>query len=351
MKFTAQEIAGVLNGTVDGNPDITVDNFSRIEEGKPGTLTFLANLKYEHHIYQTAASIVLVNTDFIPSMPVAATLIRVPSAYTALSTLLKMVEELKAPKKSGIDRLAFIHPSAQIQADCYIGNFAHISANVTIGSNVKIYPNSYIGENVQLGDNSIIYPHVAIYDDCIIGANCIIHAGAVIGADGFGFASNDGSYSKIPQLGNVIIEDDVEIGANTTIDRAVMGSTIIRKGVKIDNLVQIAHNVEIGQNTAMAAQTGIAGSVKVGRNCKFGGQSGLAGHIRIGDNASVSAQGGVMGDIAEGQTVMGSPAVPYRSFMRSYVIYNRLPEIYRTVEMLKTEIEHLKKQIINNSDK
>jgi UDP-3-O-[3-hydroxymyristoyl] glucosamine N-acyltransferase len=342
MEFSARQIADVLNGTVDGNPDTTVNNFSKIDEGKAGTLTFLANPKYESYIYRTAASIVLVNADFSPSSPISATLIRVPNAYTALATLLEMVDKSRKTKE-GIEPMASIHQSAHTGEKCYIGNFAHIGENATIGNYSKIYPHSYIGDSVTIGDNTIIYPNAVIYDNCVIGSNCIIHAGAVIGSDGFGFATEGDAYHKIPQLGNVIIEDNVEIGANTTIDRAVMDSTIIRKGVKIDNLVQIAHNVEIGQNTAMAAQVGISGSVKVGRNCKFGGQSGIAGHLRIGDNASVSAQSGVMNDIDEGQTVMGTPSAPSRSFFRAYAIHNRLPELYRTVEKLKTEIEHLKK--------
>ncbi|MDR0536521.1 MAG: UDP-3-O-(3-hydroxymyristoyl)glucosamine N-acyltransferase [Tannerellaceae bacterium] len=344
MEFTAQQIADVLNGTVDGNPNVTVNNFSKIEEGQPGTLTFLANPKYESYIYQTAASIVLVNSDFSPTSPVGATLIRVPNAYKALAFLLEIVDKSRK-NKEGIGSMSDIHPSARIGEKCYIGNFSCIGENVTIGSNTKIYPHCYIGDGVNIGDNCILYPHVAIYNDCRIGDNCIFHAGAIIGSDGFGFATEGDTYHKIPQLGNVVIEDDVEIGANTTIDRAVMNSTIIHKGVKIDNLVQIAHNVEIGPNTAMAAQVGISGSVKIGRNCRFGGQSGLAGHLRIGDNTSISAQAGVISDIGEKQTVMGAPAVPSKSFMRSYVIYNRLPEMYRAIEKMKSEIEQLKKQL------
>ena len=263
MEFTAQQIAAFLRGTVEGDPEVKVSNFSKIEEGKPGTLTFLANPKYEHHIYHTEASIVLVNQDFTPTEPIHTTLIRVENAYTALAQLLNMVEQAKS-KKSGVDSTAFIAPTASVGEDCYIGNMAYIGERVKLGNNCQVYPFAYIGDNVEIGDNTILYPHVTVYHDCRIGQHCILHAGSVIGADGFGFAPEGEQYKKIPQLGNVVIEDNVEIGANTTIDRAVMDSTIIRQGVKLDNLIQIAHNVEVGENTVMAAQVGIAGSVKVG---------------------------------------------------------------------------------------
>ena len=278
MEFSAQQIAGFLNGTIEGDPNVKVSNFSKIEEGKPGTLTFLANLKYAHHIYNTEASIVLVNNDFKPEQPIRATLVKVENAYAALAMLLNLVEQSKS-KKKGVDSTAFIAASATVSDDCYVGNFAYIGEGVKMGKNCMVYPHAYIGDHVTVGDNCVFYPHATVYENCIIGNNCILHAGSVVGADGFVFAPEGETYKKIPQLGNVIIEDDVEIGANTTIDRAVMDSTIIHRGVKLDNLVQIAHNVEVGENTVMAAQVGIAGSVKVGKHCMFGGQVGLAGHI------------------------------------------------------------------------
>lgn len=344
MEFSALQIATVLNGTIEGNPEVKVNNFSKIEEGKPGTLTFLANPKYEHFIYHTDASIVLVNNDFTPTEPIKATLIKVANAYASLAILLKMVEQAKE-KKAGIDSTAYISTSAIIKENCYIGNFAYIGDNVKIGHNCKIYPNAYIGDNVTLGDNCIVYPHVTIYEDCIIGNNCILHAGCVIGSDGFGFAPEGESYKKIPQLGNVILEDNVEIGANTTIDRAVMDSTIIRKGVKLDNLVQIAHNVEVGENTVMAAQVGIAGSTKVGRHCMFGGQVGLSGHIHIADNVILGAQCGVISDVKEQTTLLGAPAINAKNFMRSSAIFNRLPDIYRQINQMQRELEQLKKEL------
>lgn len=344
MEFTAQQIATFLGGTIEGNPDVKVCNFSKIEEGKPGTLTFLANPKYEHHIYNTEASIVLVNSDFMPTEPIGATLVKVANAYTGLAMLLNMVEQSKR-KKIGVDSTAFIAASAVVGDDCYVGNFVYIGNNSTIGNNCQIYPYVYIGDNITIGDNSIIYPHVTIYDDCVIGNRCILHAGAVIGSDGFGFAPEGDNYKKIPQLGNVIVEDDVEIGANTTIDRAVMDSTIIRRGVKLDNLVQIAHNVEIGENTVMAAQVGIAGSVKVGKHCMFGGQVGLAGHLHIADNVVFGAQSGVISDIKEATTVLGAPAINAKSFMRSSAIFGRLPDMYRAMGKMQREIDELKKEI------
>lgn len=344
MEFTAQQIAAFLRGTVEGDPEVKVSNFSKIEEGKPGTLTFLANPKYEHHIYHTEASIVLVNQDFTPTEPIHTTLIRVENAYTALAQLLNMVEQAKS-KKSGVDSTAFIAPTASVGEDCYIGSMAYIGERVKLGNNCQVYPFAYIGDNVEIGDNTILYPHVTVYHDCRIGQHCILHAGSVIGADGFGFAPEGEQYKKIPQLGNVVIEDDVEIGANTTIDRAVMDSTIIRQGVKLDNLIQIAHNVEVGENTVMAAQVGIAGSVKVGKHCMFGGQVGLAGHIQIADDVTLGAQAGVISSVKEATTLLGAPAIQARNFMRSSAIFNRLPELYRTIGQLQREVETLKKEI------
>ena len=344
MEFTAQQIADFLKGTVVGNPAAKVNNFSKIEEGTPGTITFLANSKYEHFIYSTKASIALVNEDFTPSSSIEATLIKVPNAYSALAMLLNLVEQSKV-KKSGIDPSAFISASASVGANCYVGAFAYIGDNTVIGEGCMIYPHACIGDNVKVDNNTIFYPHSTVYEGCIVGSNCIVHAGAVIGADGFGFApeSEGGEYKKIAQLGNVIIEDNVEIGANTTIDRASMGSTKISKGVKLDNLIQIAHNVEIGQNTVMAAQVGIAGSVKVGANCMLGGQVGLSGHINIGDNAKIGAQSGIIGNIKADSQLIGSPAMPVKNFMRSSVIIEKLPDIYRTIHKLEKEIEELKK--------
>lgn len=344
MEFTAQQIADFLNGTIEGNPQMKVTTFSKIEDGKPGSLTFLANPKYEHHIYNSEASIVLVNNDFAPSAPIKATLVKVANAYSSLAILLNMVEQLKK-KKEGIDSTAFIDASANLGNNCYVGNFAYIGEKVKLGDNCKVYPHVYIADNVTIGNDCIIYPHVTIYEGCIIGNNCILHAGAVIGSDGFGFAPEGDNYKKIPQLGNVILEDDIEVGANTTIDRAVMDSTIIRKGVKLDNLVQIAHNVEVGEHTVMAAQVGIAGSVKIGKHCLFGGQAGLAGHIHIEDNVSIGAQAGVIGNIEVGRTVLGAPAIDAKAFMRSSAVFSRLPDMYRTLGQLQREIEQLKKEI------
>lgn len=341
VSFTAEQIATVLKGTVEGDPSVKVNNFSRIEEGKPGTLTFLANPKYIHHIYSTKASIVLVNDDFKPEQPVQATLIRCANAYAALAVLLDLVEKTK-PQKIGVEPMSYISDSASVGTDVYVGGFAYIADNAQVGNNVKIYPQSYIGDDVKIGDNTIIYPGVKIYSGCVIGNNCIIHAGAVIGSDGFGFAPENGVYKKIPQMGIVIIEDDVEIGANTTVDRAVMDATIIRKGVKLDNLIQIAHNVEVGENTVMAAQVGVSGSTKIGKQCMFGGQVGLGGHITIGDNANIGAQSGIISNIEPNAKILGAPAIPVRDFFRSSVIFPKLPEMYRQIAQLQKEIDALK---------
>ncbi|MDR2953962.1 MAG: UDP-3-O-(3-hydroxymyristoyl)glucosamine N-acyltransferase [Prevotella sp.] len=342
MTFTAEQIANVLNGKVEGDPSVAVNNFSKIEEGKPGTLTFLANPKYTHYIYTTEASIVLVNEDFQAEHPVKATLIRCFNAYAALAMLLDMVEKTK-PQKVGIEPMSFVSEKAILGEKIYVGAFAYIADDVKIADNVKIYPHTYIGENVTIGSNTTIYPGVKIYPGSIVGSNCNIHAGAVIGSDGFGFApQDDGTYKKIPQMGIVIIEDDVEIGANTTIDRAVMDATIIRKGVKLDNLIQIAHNVEIGENTVMAAQVGISGSTKVGKDCMLGGQVGLAGHITIGDNANIGAQSGIISNIKPDSKIIGSPAIPVKDFFRSSVVFPKLPDMYRQLAQLQKDIEELK---------
>ncbi|MDL2220969.1 UDP-3-O-(3-hydroxymyristoyl)glucosamine N-acyltransferase [Parabacteroides sp. OttesenSCG-928-N08] len=344
MEFSARQIADVLSGTVEGNPEVKVSTFSKIEEGKPGSLSFLANPKYEQYIYHTEASIVLVNQDFAATGEVKTTLVRVPNAYAALATLLQMVEQMK-PKKSGIASTAFISSSATTGEALYVGEFAYIGEGVILGDNCRIYPHAYIGDHVRIGDNAIIYPHVTVYEGCVIGNDCILHAGVVIGSDGFGFAPEGENYTKIPQLGNVILEDRVEVGANTAIDRAVMGSTIIHQGVKLDNLIQIAHNVEVGENTVMAAQAGIAGSVKVGKNCMLGGQVGLAGHLTIADKVTVAAQSGVISSITEPKTVFGSPAIEAKRAMRSQAIFGRLPDMYRTLGRLERELEELKKEL------
>ena len=338
MEFSAQQIASVLGGTVEGDPEVKVNNFSKIEEGKPGTLTFLANPKYEHFIYQTEASIVLVNNDFTPAEPVKATLVKVANAYASLAILLNM---------AGIDATAFIAGSATVGEGCYVGNFAYIGEDVKIGKNSRIYPHAYIGDHVTIGDNCTVYPHATIYNGCVIGNNCILHAGSVIGSDGFGFAPEGDNYKKIPQLGNVVLEDDVEIGANTTIDRAVMDSTIIRRGVKLDNLVQIAHNVEVGENTVMAAQVGIAGSTKIGEWCMFGGQVGIAGHIKIGDKVNLGAQSGVPGSIKSESQLIGTPPMEPKQYFKAAVVHKNLPELQQELRNLRKELEELKQQLIN----
>jgi UDP-3-O-[3-hydroxymyristoyl] glucosamine N-acyltransferase len=342
MEFTAQQIADFLKGNIVGDPTTRVHNFSKIDEGLPGTVTFLANPKYEHFIYKTKASIVLVNQDFAPVSTVEPTLIKVPNAYASLAALLNLAEQSKS-RKHGIDPSAFISETASAGENCYIGTFAYIGEKTVIGNDCLIYPHAYIGDHVKIGDHTIVYPHVTVYEGCVIGNNCIIHSGAVIGADGFGFAPENGEYKKIAQLGNVILEDYVEIGANTTIDRAVMGSTLIHQGVKMDNLIQIAHNVEIGKNTVMASQVGIAGSTKVGSNCMLGGQAGLVGHLHIGDNAQIGAQSGIISNVKADARLMGTPAIPLKNYMRSSIIFEKLPEVYRTLNQLQKEVDELKK--------
>lgn len=350
MEFNAKEIANILQGKIEGNEQVKVNNFSRIEEGKPGTLTFLANLKYTHYIYETQASIALVNDDFVPEkeLPSTLTLIRVPNAYAALASLMDMIDKAKNRKK-GIEQPAYISPSVIVSPETvYVGAFAYIGEHVSLGKNVEIYPHAYIGDNVIIGDDTIIYPGAKIYAGCQIGKRCIIHSGAVVGADGFGFAKEGDNYKKIPQLGIVRIEDDVEIGANTTIDRAVMDSTVIHRGVKLDNLIQIAHNVEIGENTVIAAQAGISGSTKVGKNGMIGGQVGLGGHIKIGDQVSIGAQSGIISNIEDGRSIMGAPAIDVKNFFRSSLIFQKLPDIYRILNQIQKEVETLKQEINKN---
>lgn len=341
MEFSAKQIADFLQGEVIGDSSVKVNNISKIEEGKPGTLSFLANPKYNHHIYATDASIVLVNKDFIPEGEIKATIIKVDNAYACIAMLLNMVEQAR-PKRSGIEQNVHIDSSVNIPESHYIGAFTYISPNVKLGNNISIHPQVYIGDNVSIGDNVTLYPGVKIYHDCVIGNNCTIHAGTVIGSDGFGFAPTEHGYQKIAQIGNVVLEDNVEIGANTTIDRATMGSTIIRRGVKLDNLVQIAHNVEIGANTVMAAQVGIAGSTKVGERCMFGGQVGVAGHISIGDNVNIGAQSGIPNTVEANQSILGYPAQPAREFARQTVMIKKLPDLNLTIKKLEKEIQELK---------
>lgn len=344
MTFSAKQIADYLQGEVIGNPNVQVHSFAKIEEGKPGTITFLSNPKYTHYIYKTQADIVLVNSDFVPEKPIKATMIKVPNAYTALASLLEMVE-MNSPKKTGIDVQSAVASSAQLGKNVYIGAFAVVEENAEIGDNCQIYPQVYIGNNVKIGENTIIYPGVKIYKDCIIGSNCIIHSGAVIGAEGFGFSREKDGYRKVPQTGNVVIENDVEIGANTTIDRSVIGSTIIHQGVKLDNLIHIAHNCEIGENTVMAAQVGIAGSSKIGENCVFGGQVGIGGHVTIGDDSQIGGQSGILSNTEKGSRIIGTPAIPVKNYFRSSVLFARLPDMDRQLRALEKEIEELKKKL------
>jgi UDP-3-O-[3-hydroxymyristoyl] glucosamine N-acyltransferase len=345
MEFTAATIAGFLNGEIDGNPDIKVSTIAKIEEGFEGALSFLANPKYEHYIYETKSSVVLVNKSFVPASKIEATLIKVENSYEAFASLLKLVDQAR-PRKKGIHATAVIEDSAKIGSDVYIGPFVYVGENCSVGDGSALYPHVYVGDNTEVGKNCTLNPGVTIYHDCKLGEGCIIHAGSVIGSDGFGFApQSESEYMKIPQLGNVVLEDHVEIGANVTIDRATMGSTIIRKGVKLDNLIQIAHNVEVGENTVMAAQTGISGSTKIGKNCMFGGQVGLAGHLKIANGTKIGAQGGIISNIKEENTaIIGSPAIEIRQFMKSSILFKRLPEINSKIDALQKEVESLKKK-------
>ncbi|WP_430813304.1 UDP-3-O-(3-hydroxymyristoyl)glucosamine N-acyltransferase [Carboxylicivirga sp. RSCT41] len=343
MKFTAGQIAELLNGKVEGNEEAIVRNVSKIEEGKPETLTFLANPKYSQYIYTTNAEVVIVNDSFEAEKEIKATLIRVPNAYEALAQLLEMYEQSQ-PQKTGVEQPSFVSESATIGDFAYVGAFAYVGDNVVIGNNVKIYPQAYIGDNVKIGDDTVVYAGVKVYKNCVIGKSCTIHAGAVIGSDGFGFAPNsENEYKKVAQIGNVILNDHVEIGANTTIDRATMGSTVIQKGVKLDNLIQVAHNVEVGENTVIAAQTGVAGSAKIGKNCMFGGQVGIGGHINIADETKIGAQAGVGGTIKkEGETLMGSPVMDVKQFYKASAVFRRLPELKSQVNQLQRDIDNLK---------
>lgn len=338
MELSASQLASLVNGTVEGDGDVKVSTFAKIEEGRPGALSFLANPKYTHYIYDTRSSIVLVRRDFVAEHPVSATLIRVEDPYSTVAQLLSMVEKMSAVEKRGIEQPSFVASGVDISEDTYIGAFAYIASGCKIGKRVKIYPQVYVGEDCTIGDDTILYPGVKIYKECVIGARCIIHSGAVIGSDGFGFAPKDGRYEKIPQTGNVHISDDVEIGANTTIDRAVMGSTTIGAGVKLDNLIQVAHNCVIGENTVMAAQVGLAGSGKIGANCMIGGQVGIVGHISIADGTHVGAQSGINKATAPDARVMGTPAVEAGEYARSLVNIKRLPLLFDRVAALEKKI-------------
>ena len=343
MKFTAEQIAGILEGEVVGNPLAEVQKLSKIEEGTAGSLTFLSNPKYNNYIYSTEASITIVNNNFVPEAAIKTTLIKVEDAYLAFSKLLEFYDHAKGIK-SGIEQPSVLSENVKYGSSFYLGSFSYVGANTIIGNNVKIYPNCFIGDNVVIKDNVTIFAGTKIYSETEIGINSVIHSGAIIGADGFGFAPNsDGTFKKIPQIGNVIIEDDVDIGSCTTIDRATMGSTIIRKGVKLDNQIQVAHNVEIGENTVIAAQTGIAGSTKIGKNCMIGGQVGISGHLTIGDNVRIQAQAGVGRNIKNNEILQGSPSFGYNDFSKSYVHFKNLHKIV-------AEIEELKKQISNQKN-
>lgn len=339
MKFTAQQIAGILEGDIVGNPDVEVSKLSKIEEGTKGSLTFLANPKYQSYIYSTKASITIVNKTFVPENHLETTLIKVEDAYKSFSKLLEYYNMVKL-NKQGIENPSFISDSATYGSQIYVGAFTYIGENVKIGNNVKIFPNCYIGDNVVIGDDTVVFAGVKIYSETSIGNNCVINSGVIIGADGFGFVPNEkGEYNKVPQTGNVIIEDFVDIGAATTIDRATLGSTIIRRGVKLDNQIQIAHNVEIGKNTVIAAQTGIAGSTKIGENCQIGGQVGFAGHITIGNNVKIQAQSGIGRSIKDNETLQGSPAFSYGDWNKSYVYFKNLPKIVKNITDLEKKVD------------
>ncbi|MBQ8771261.1 MAG: UDP-3-O-(3-hydroxymyristoyl)glucosamine N-acyltransferase [Bacteroides sp.] len=344
MEFSAKQIAEYIQGVIEGDENATVHTFAKIEEGIPGAISFLSNPKYTHYIYDTQSSIVLVNKDFAPEKEVKATLIRVDNAYESLAKLLNLYEMSK-PKKTGVDPLAYIAPTAKIGQNVYIAPFACVADGAEVGDNTVLHPHATVGTSAKVGSDCILYPHATVYHDCRVGNHCILHAGSVIGADGFGFAPSPEGYEKIPQIGIVILEDNVEVGANTCIDRATMGATIIRKGVKLDNLIQIAHNVEVGSHTVMASQVGIAGSTKVGEWCMFGGQTGLAGHIKIGNKVNLGAQSGVPGSIKDGQNLIGTPPMELKAYFKSSAVFRKLPDMYHELNSLKKEIEELKKQL------
>ena len=341
MEFTAKQIAEMIGGRVEGNEKVAVHTLAKIEEGQEGAISFLSNPKYTHYLYDTKASIVLVNDDLQLERPVSATLIRVPNAYEAVARLLQLYEQMK-PRKTGVDPLAFVSPKATIGKDVYIGAFACIGDGAVVGAGTQIYPHTVIGDGVTVGERCLIYPNVTVYQGCRLGNNVTIHAGSVIGADGFGFAPNQEGYDKIPQIGIVVIEDNVEIGANTCIDRSTMGQTVIHRGVKLDNLIQVAHNCEVGENTVMSAQVGLAGSTKVGSWCMVGGQAGFAGHIHVADKTFIGAQSGIISSTkGQGEQLIGSPGMDPKVFFRSMAVMKRLPEMYRELNELKKKVEEL----------
>lgn len=345
MEFSALQIATILNGEVVGNPEVTVSGLAKIEEGTSGTLSFLSNPKYEEYIYKTGASVCIVNTTFIPvkPLPETLTLVKVEDAYACFAKLLEVYNQMRQ-KQARIEQPSFISEKAQIGEGIYLGAFAYISDGAKIGNNVKIYPNVYVGDNVVIGDDTILHPGVRIYSDCVIGARCILHAGVVIGSDGFGYAPDEkGVFSRVPQIGNVVLEDDVEIGANSTVDCATLGSTILRKGVKIDNLVHLAHNVEIGDHSALAAQVGVAGSAKIGKHVMIGGQAGISGHLHIADGAKIVAQSGIPSSVKKAETLMGSPGIPIEDFKKSYFGFRKLPFLLQKINELEQKIKTLSK--------
>ena len=344
MEFSAKQIAAFVQGEIVGDENATVHTFAKIEEGVPGALSFLSNPKYTPYIYETKSSIVLVNKDFIPEQPINATLIKVNNAYESLAKLMTLYEQ-SHPKRVGIDPLAYVAPTAQIGKDVYLAPFACVGDGAIVGDGTELHPHATVGRNAKVGANCILYAHATVYHDCIVGNNCIMHAGSVVGADGFGFAPTPDGYEKIPQIGIAILEDNVEIGANTCIDRATMGATIIHKGVKLDNLVQIAHNVEVGANTVMASQVGIAGSTKVGEWCMFGGQVGVAGHITIGDKVNLGAQSGAPGSIKANQQLIGTPPMEMKPYFKSQAVFRKLPDMYKEIDALRKELNELKEQL------
>ena len=345
MEFSAEMIAGLVQGTVVGDPKAMVNDFAKIEEGRPGCISFLANDKYEHYIYETESSVVLVSNNFEPKKEVKATLIKVPDAREAVAQLLQAYEQMK-PRRTGVSELAFIDPTARIGKDCYIGPFVAIAEGVEVGDGCVLHPHVTIGRGAKVGDNTEIYSNAVIYHDCKVGSRCILHAGCVIGADGFGFQPTEKGYDKIPQIGIAIIEGDVEIGANTCVDRAVMGATVVHSGVKLDNLVQIAHNDEIGSHTVMSAQVGVAGSTKIGEWCMFGGQVGIAGHATIANRTMAGAQSGIPNNVKkEGQAIQGSPAIDGRLFWKASAVFKQLPDMWADMNRMKKEIEELKKKL------
>ena len=339
MVFTAGQIAGILEGEVDGNPEIAVHRLAKIEEGESGSLTFLANPKYTSHIYTTKASVTIVNKDFVPEQDLTTTMIKVDDAYKSFSKLLEYYNQVEN-NKVGIESPVFTADDVVYGENFYLGAFSYLGNNVSIGNNVKIYPNVYVGDNVKIDDNVIVFAGAKIYSETVIGKNCMIHSGAIIGADGFGYTPNkEGEFTRVPQTGNVVLEDNVDIGAGTTIDRATLGSTILHRGVKLDNQIQIAHNVEIGEHTVIAAQTGIAGSTKIGKRCMIGGQVGIVGHITIGDNIKIQAQSGIGRNIKDNEVLQGSPALNYGDYNKSYVHFKNLPKIVNRIDKLEKNID------------